>query len=300
MDIIFVAVLFLGFIAAVLFMGVRVVSQSKKLIVERFGQFQRVLDPGLNIIVPFIDRVAHTVDMLERQLPDSPIDVITSDNVQATITVSTFFRTTRPEYTVYRIRDVDQAVHTAVMGVTRASIGKVDFDSVQSDREKLSQNLKQELDKIAADWGVDITRSEIVDVSVNDETRRAMQQQLNAERERRATVMRAEGERSAVELRAQGELFAAGKAAEAQRLTADAQAYATRTIAAAIAENGMEAVRFDIAKKQIDAYAQIASGHGSRVVMLPNDAHQAFSGFMAAAALLEKTPAASGASGSVS
>lgn len=154
----FVIIVFVVMIASALYRGVQVVPQSQSYVVERFGRYQRVLHAGLNIIVPFLDKVAHKVDILERRLPEKPSDVITKDNVTISVTMSIFFRVTSPEYTVYRIRDVEGAIATAVTGVVRSNIGTVQFDDVQSNRDTLNAILRKELEEIAAGWGVEITR----------------------------------------------------------------------------------------------------------------------------------------------
>jgi regulator of protease activity HflC (stomatin/prohibitin superfamily) len=117
-----------------LYLGVRIVPQSEKYVVERFGRLQAVLGPGINFIIPFLDRVRHKVSILERQLPNASQDAITRDNVLVQIDSSVFYRILEPEKTVYRIRDVDAAIATTVAGIVRAEIGKMDLDEVQSNR----------------------------------------------------------------------------------------------------------------------------------------------------------------------
>jgi regulator of protease activity HflC (stomatin/prohibitin superfamily) len=282
----YVIIGFVVLVALTLFRAIYVVPQSKTYVVERFGRYQRVLHAGLNMIVPFLDRVAHRVDILERRLPESPSDVITKDNVTISVTMSIFFRVTAPEYTVYRIRNLEGAIATAVTGVVRSNIGTVEFDAVQSNRDSLNSIIRKELEEIADGWGVEITRCELVDVSVDESTRKAMQLQINAERERRAAVTRAEGEKRAAELRADAELYTAQKDAEARRITAEAEAYATETVAKAINANGMDAARFELLKRQIDALGQISASENAKFILIPSDMSQAFSGLAGFAATL--------------
>ncbi|MEC8574187.1 MAG: SPFH domain-containing protein, partial [Pseudomonadota bacterium] len=227
--------------------GVRIVPQSEKYVVERFGRLHAVLGPGINFIVPLLDSVAHKVSILERQLPNATQDAITKDNVLVQIDTSVFYRILEPEKTVYRIRDVDGAIATTVAGIVRAEIGKMDLDEVQSNRSQLIAQIQKSVESAVDDWGIEVTRAEILDVNLDQATRDAMLQQLNAERARRAEVTKAEGQKRAVELAADAELYAAEQTAKARRIQADAEAYATEVVAKAIAENGLEAAQYQVA-----------------------------------------------------
>ncbi|MEM9318581.1 MAG: SPFH domain-containing protein [Pseudomonadota bacterium] len=264
------------FIILCIFLGIRIVPQSEKHVVERFGRLRSVLGPGINFIVPFLDRVAHKVSILERQLPNASQDAITKDNVLVQVETSVFYRILEPEKTVYRIRDVDGAIATTVAGIVRAEIGKMELDEVQSNRSILISTIKTLVEDAVDDWGIEVTRAEILDVNLDQATRDAMLQQLNAERARRAAVTEAEGQRRAVELAADAELYAAKQAAEARRVEADAEAYATQVVAEAIAKGGLEAVQYNIALKQVESISTMAAGEGSNTVVLPADAVDAF------------------------
>ena len=264
------------FIIISVFLGVRIVPQSQKFVVERFGRLQSVLGPGINFIVPFIDRVRHRVSILERQLPNATQDAITKDNVLVQIDTSVFYRILEPEKTVYRIRDVDAAIATTVAGIVRAEIGKMDLDEVQSNRSALITQIKSSVEDAVDAWGIEVTRAEILDVNLDQATRDAMLQQLNAERERRAQVTRAEGAKRAVELNADAELYAAQQTAKARRIQADAEAYATEVVAEAIAKNGIEAAQYQVALKQVEAIAKVGEGAGKQTVFLPANALDAF------------------------
>ena len=271
-----VLLLLAGFIILSIYLAVRIVPQSEQHVVERFGRLRSVLGPGINFIVPFLDRVAHQVSVLERQLPTAKQDAITSDNVLVQVDTSVFYRILEPEKTVYRIRDVDAAIATTVAGIVRAEIGKMELDHVQSNRNQLIGQIKVLVEDAVDDWGIEVTRAEILDVNLDQATRDAMLQQLNAERARRAAVTEAEGQRRAVELAADAELYAAKQNAEARRLEADAEAYATGVVAAAIKDNGLEAAQYQGALKQVEGLAKIGAGSGSQTVLLPADAVEAF------------------------
>ena len=265
-----------AFVILCILLGVRIVPQSEKFVVERFGRLRTVLGPGINLIVPFIDKVRHRISILERQLPDATQDAITSDNVLVQVETSVFYRILEPEKTVYRIRDVDGAIATTVAGIVRAAIGRMELDEVQSNRSELIGEIKSNVEDAVDNWGIEVTRAEILDVNLDEATRQAMLQQLNAERARRAQVTEAEGQRRAVELQADAELYAAEQAAKARRITADAEAYATQVIAKAIQDNGIEAAQYQIALKQVESLNALGAGEGKQTVILPANALDAF------------------------
>ena len=264
------------FLIIIIFKGVHIVPQSEKFVVERFGRLHSVLGPGINFIVPLLDSVAHRISVLERQLPNAAQDAITKDNVLVQIDTSVFYRILEPEKTVYRIRDVDGAIATTVAGIVRAEIGKMDLDEVQSNRAQLIGQIQAAVEDAVDDWGIQVTRAEILDVNLDQATRDAMLQQLNAERARRAQVTEAEGTKRAVELAAEGELYAAEQIAKARRIQADAEAYATEVVAKAIHENGIEAAQYQVALKQVEALNALGNGEGKQTIVLPAHAIEAF------------------------
>lgn len=264
------------FIIVCIMAGVRIVPQSEKFVVERLGRLRSVLGPGINFIVPFLDRVRHKVSILERQLPSMTQDAITSDNVLVQVETSVFYRIIEPEKTVYRIRDVDGAISTTVAGIVRSEIGRMELDQVQANRSNLIAAVREQVAQQVDDWGIEVTRAEILDVNLDSATRAAMLQQLNAERARRAQVTEAEGQKRAVELQSDAELYAAEQDAKARRVLADAEAYATQVVAVAIAENGLEAAQYQVALKQVEALQKLGDGAGNQTVVLPANALDAF------------------------
>lgn len=271
---------FLGALAALIllsvYLAVRIVPQSQKHVVERFGRLRSVLGPGINFVVPFVDRVAHKISILERQLPTAEQDAITADNVLVKVETSVFYRITEPEKTVYRIRDVDAAIATTVAGIVRSEIGKLELDQVQSNRTQLIGQIREHVHAMVDDWGIEVTRAEILDVNLDEATRAAMLQQLNAERARRAQVTEAEGSKRAVELSAEAELYAAEQVAKARRITADAEAYATGVVAQAIKDHGIEAAQYQVALKQVEALTAVGQGSGKQTIIVPAQALEAF------------------------
>ncbi|MDP5216545.1 SPFH domain-containing protein [Ruegeria sp. 2205SS24-7] len=263
-------------IILVIFKGIKIVPQSEKYVIERFGRLHSVLGPGINFIVPFLDVARHKISILERQLPNATQDAITKDNVLVQIDTSVFYRILEPEKTVYRIREVDGAIATTVAGIVRAEIGKMDLDEVQSNRAQLISRIQESVESAVDDWGIEVTRAEILDVNLDQATRDAMLQQLNAERARRAQVTEAEGQKRAVELQADAELYAAEQSAKARRVQADAEAYATEVVARAIKDNGLEAAQYQVALKQVEALNALGHGDGKQTIVLPANALEAF------------------------
>lgn len=283
----------------ILKLGIKVVSQSEVYVVERFGKYSRTLNAGLSLIIPFLDKVAHRVSVLERQLDEQRISVITKDNVEVVLETRVFFRIVDASRSVYRIRDIDQALRTASASIVRSAAGKLELDELQSSREAMNEEIANNLHNAAEGWGIEITRTEITDVEVDDSTKEAQRQQLNAERKRRATIAEAEGEKRSIELKAEAELFKAQKEADGVRITADANAYSirvkaeadaeqTKLLAAAIAKNGKPAVDFEVAKRQVDAISSLASSQNTKTIILPAGVTNALGGLSAILETIKK------------
>jgi len=271
-----------GFIVITLYLAIKMVPQSEVFVIERFGKYKQTLNPGFSIITPFLDRVAHRVSILERQLSELNISVITKDNVEVQLEAIVFFRIIDASRSVYRIRNINAALKTAASSIVRSAAGKLELDDLQSSREAMNKEIEANLSSAAEVWGVEITRTEIIDVIVDEATKEAQRQQLNAERKRRATIAEAEGDKRSVELRAEGDLFKAQKEAEALKITADADAYSvkvkaeadaeqTRVIGKAIADNGQPAINFEIAKRQVEAISDLAGSDNSKTLVLPTE-----------------------------
>ena len=286
---VFLTLVFLGLTVLLAFKSVAIVPQSDEYVVERFGRYRVTLAAGINLLVPFLDRVAHKIQILERQLDAFVISVITRDNVEIELETTVFFRVINASKSVYRIKDVPLALRTTAESIIRSAAGKLELDEVQSSRQKMNEEILQNLREASEVWGLEITRSEITDVRVDEATKEAQRQQLNAERERRATVARAEGERQRVELQADGELYEAQKNAEAIKLTADAEAYAvikkaeadaeqTRVIAEAISKDGQPAIDFEVLKRQVEAIGLLASSDNTKTIVLPSDVTKTIGG----------------------
>jgi regulator of protease activity HflC (stomatin/prohibitin superfamily) len=257
--------------------GIKIVPQSQNFVIERLGRYNRTLEAGFHIIIPVVEAVRHRVDILERQLPTSKISTITLDNVTISIDLAILFRVVHAEKSVYRINNIDQAIQTTVTGVVRSVIGKTDLDGVQSNRRSISDAIEEELRAVTEEWGIVLSRVEIIDVEVDDETRKAMQLQLNAERNRRAVVRQAEGEKEAAQLKADADLYTAQKQAEAKRVLADADAYAVSAVAKSISNGGESAINFEIKKIQAKAIESLGVNESSKIVILPAELMESLS-----------------------
>ena len=275
-----------GLALLLIFMGVRVVPQSEEHVVERFGKYRTTLSAGVNIVLPFVDSVKHKIIILERQLPDQNVSIITKDNVEVEVVTAVFYRIVDPAKSVYRIQDISRAIATTTESIIRSAGGKLELDDLQTSRDAMSDEILEKLDRAADEWGVDITRTEITDVIVDEITKKAQRQQLNAERDRRATVAKAEGERQRVELEADARLYEAQKLAEAERIKADAQAYAVEVVAKSIRENGQAAVDFELAKRQVEALQTVGASGSSKVIIMPSDATASLGGLATALAAM--------------
>lgn len=265
------ALLVLCIVALIGVSGIHIVPESKIYVVEQFGRFRRVLKPGLSFVIPVLEYVAHKVDILERQLPTKKLSIITKDNVEIELEMSVFYRVVSAENSVYRIRNIDDAISVTTSSIIRSACGELQFDEIQSRREYLNNRIKKEVTEATQIWGVEITRTELLEVKVDEVTRTAMRRQITAAREKRAAILKAEGERKALELDAEAELFKTRKDAEAKRISADAEAYATQVISKAMAQRGRFATDFEIMKRKVDALRDLASSNNTKVLIMPSD-----------------------------
>ena len=271
-----------------LYKGIKIVRQSEVYVIERLGKYSKILNPGMTLIVPYLDKVAHRISILERQLNKQEISVITKDNVEVKLETIVFYRVTDAAKSVYRIRNIDEALKNASSSIVRSAAGKLELDELQSSREAMNTEISLNLGKAADEWGIEITRTEIIDVIIDDETKDAQRQQLNDERTKRATIAAAEGEKSAIQLKADAGLYEAQKTAEAIKISADAEAYSvrikaeadaeqTKLLANAISNDGKPAIDFEIAKRQVQAIGELTASKNTKTLILPSEMTHIFS-----------------------
>jgi regulator of protease activity HflC (stomatin/prohibitin superfamily) len=266
----FIAILVFIMGIIMVFKGVKLVPQTQVFLIERFGKYRHTLNAGLNWIIPFLDRVSNKVDILERQLPQQSISVITKDNVEIVLKTIVFLRVIDASKAIYRIQDMSSAVDNAATSLARSMGGELVLDDIQTSRQIINDRIKENLSKAAEIWGVEITRTEIV-VVFDEETRAAQRTLLNAEREKRARIASAEGEKRSKELIADADLYAAKQKAEGIRAIAEAESYQTEIIAKAIADMGEPAIRFEILKRQVEGLTQIASSGNTNTLIIPSE-----------------------------
>jgi regulator of protease activity HflC (stomatin/prohibitin superfamily) len=274
----FIYFFFVALIIITIKFSVKIVPQSENWLVENLGRYNRTLQAGLHIIIPFIENVRHKVIVQETQLPPDPINAITHDNVSISVQLAILYRIVDASRTVYRIENLRLAIKTIVNGTVRSVIGKTDLDGVQSNRRHIATEIENELKLVSEEWGIVLTRVEITEVEVDEKTREAMQIQLNAERMRRGVVTQAEGEKQAIQLRADATLYESQKQAEAKKILADAEAYAVAAVSKAIRDGGNSAVEFEIKKIQAGAIQELAKGTNTKLVILPSDVLSSLSG----------------------
>ncbi|MEK9753788.1 MAG: paraslipin, partial [Rhodospirillaceae bacterium] len=171
-----IAILLAALALIMVFKGVKIVPQSQVFVVERFGKYTHTLKAGLNFIFPFLDPVAHRISILERQLPEFDISVISRDNVEVRLEATVFYRIIDAAASVYRIQNIDMAIHTAATSIVRSAAGKLELDELQSSRESMNEEIARNLQDAATIWGIEITRTEITDIIVDERTKEAQRQ----------------------------------------------------------------------------------------------------------------------------
>ncbi len=278
----FVFILFIV-ILILLLRGIKIVPQAEKWVIERLGSYNRTLEGGLNYVVPILDSIRARF-MTQEQVIDIPTQqVITRDNVSITIDGLVFIRVTDAQKTVYGILDMRHAVAQLAQTTLRSEIGKMDLDDSLSSRDLLNSALLSALDLAAGGWGVKVTRVEISDIDVSSEVKKAMELQLRAERERRATESRAEGDKNAAIAQAEGDRQRVYKEAEAIERTADAKKYEQIQLAtgqkeamemiSSVMQNNPQAAEFLLAKDRIKAFNDLANNTNQDKVIVPYEAN---------------------------
>ena len=281
--------------------GIRTVPQGEVWTVERFGAFTRLLEPGLNLIVPFIDRIGRKLNVQEVVLDIPEQSVITKDNATVAVDGIVYYRVMQPEKAAYAVQNLQQALTALAMTNIRAVIGEMELDATLSGRERINSSLLTILDGATDPWGMKVSRVEIRKVEPPENLIRAMNLQMTAERERRATVMRAEGDRQAaiqrsegekqaLILQAEGRQLAAIRDAEARERLAQAEANATRMVADAAAGAGEAALRYFIAEKYVAAFAILAANPAQKLVLVPMESAGLAGGVIQALELMRGPP----------
>src|SRR5512135_260302 len=275
------AVLFLALVT--IFAGVKSVPQGREWTIERFGRFTRVLKPGLNLIVPYVDRVGRKLSMMEEVLQIPSQVVITRDNATVTSDAIAFYQVVDAAKAAYEVANLQAGITNLCLTNARTVIGAMDLDEVLSKRDEINQRLLAVVDSATSPWGVKVTRIEIKDLSPPNDITEAMARQMKAERFRRAEVtqadgekqgaiLRAEGAKQSAILQAEGRKEAAFRDAEARERLAQAEAKATAVVAEAIAGNGVQATNYFLGTKYVEALSRMGSSTNAKVFFLPVEA----------------------------
>ncbi|MCK9908965.1 SPFH/Band 7/PHB domain protein [Microbacteriaceae bacterium K1510] len=265
---------------AVIAAGVKTVPQGFQWTVERFGRYRTTLLPGLNLIVPFIDRIGHKMNVQETVLDVPSQSVITKDNASVTVDGIVFYQVLTAAKAAYEVQDLHRAITNLTMTNIRTAIGALDLDETLSKRDEINERLLHVLDAATQPWGTKITRVELKDIRPPDNVVASMSMQLTAEREKRASVLQAEGVKQAAILRAEGEkqsqilaaegrLAAANRDAEARERLAAAEAEATKAVSKAVEEGNVQALNYFVAQKYVDALNQIGHSPNVKLMLMP-------------------------------
>jgi regulator of protease activity HflC (stomatin/prohibitin superfamily) len=282
-EIIIAAVVAL-FVVITVLRSIRIVPQARARNVERFGRYRKTLEPGMNFIIPFIDRVKPPIDLREQVVSFRGQHVITEDNLVVLIDTVLFFQVTDPRAADYEIVDYIGAIEQITATMLRSVIGSMDLEQSLTSRDKINNMLRGVLDDASGKWGIRVTRVEIKAIDPPQSVKDAMEKQMRAEREKRAAILTAEGVRQSKILTAEGEKQSAILSAEGARqsaiLRAEGQAQAIATVFQAVHDNDPDPKL--LAYQYLQTLPQIAQGAGNTFWVIPSEVTSALRAFTSA------------------
>lgn len=276
-DAMFVMLAILVFVVVTIAKGVRIVPQGEEWIVERLGKYFGTLKPGLNIIIPYLDKVAYKLVTKDIILDVQEQEVITRDNAVILTNAIAFLKVTDPVKAVYGVTDFSEAIRNMIMTTLRSIIGEMELDEALSSRDKIKARLRESIADEAVDWGLTVKSVEIQDIKPSPSMQKAMEQQASAERERKAVVTRAEGAKQAAILEAEARLEASKRDANAQVMLAEASAEAIRRVTVAVGTETTPML-YLLGEKYIASLERMGSTDNAKVVVLPADLQEALRG----------------------
>jgi len=279
MEALNVVVILAILVVVTLYKGINIVPQGEEWLVERLGKFSRVLKPGLNIIIPYIEAVRQKITTRDIILDIPQQEVITKDNAVILTNAVAFIRVTKPENALYGVEDFRIAIQQLIMTTLRSILGEMSLDEALSNREHIKNKLKDAIIDDVADWGVTVKSVEIQDINPSASMQESMERQAAAERERRAIETTAEGNKNAAILEADGKLAAAEREAKAQITLANASAEAIRMISENIQDKELPAM-FLLGDRYINSLEKISQSSNSKFVIYPADLQGAIKGML--------------------
>jgi regulator of protease activity HflC (stomatin/prohibitin superfamily) len=272
------------FVVAVVARTIRIVPQARAGVIERFGRYNRTLPPGLALVVPFVDRLRPLIDLREQVVSFKPQPVITEDNLVVSIDTVIYYQVTDAKAATYEIANYIQAIEQLTVTTLRNVIGGMDLETTFTSRDNINNQLRSVLDEATGKWGIRVNRVELKSIDPPQSIQASMEQQMRADREKRAAILTAEGVKQSQILTAEGEKQAAILTAEGQRqaaiLQAEGQAKAIDTVFRAIHEGKVNPNL--LAYQYLQALPQIAQGNASTIWMLPSELTQALGKIAAA------------------
>ena len=274
-----ISLAFLVFVVVTILKGVRIVPQGYKWIVQRLGKYHTTLNPGLSIIIPYVDEVAYKITTKDIVLDIPSQEVITKDNAVLLMNAVAYINLTTPEKAVYGIENFNWAIQNLVQTSLRSIVGEMDLDDALSSRDHIKAKLKVAISDDISDWGITLKTVEIQDIKPSITMQTAMEEQAAAERQRRAAVTKADGEKQAAILEAEGRLEASKRDAEAQVVLAEASQKSIELVTSAVGEKETP-VAYLLGEQYIKAMQDMAKSNNSKTVVLPADVLNTIRGIM--------------------